>query len=318
MELKPGPPTAKAPVVNFTGDGYVNPSCRGVDPSRMIVSLVRFTPGAAPMPCTSPTGRASSSPATAPSSVRAPATPATPTRRRTLARRHRQQLHVPPGHARRHGRRRRHHLAGTRHRRPVQDRQRTVGRLRTAKLPTFACTAAPGDSPARRKLASTPKRTNLGNYVISGLGRLCAQRPAAICHLRLGNCRPPATLTGTERSGQNSYQLLSPDGCATVAVGQQSRPASSSGGGDGDHRTGMLVWPVPVADRTVSVTAVMICLHLQGLARQRKRGRVENHLKPLGRRCRSWSIASSTGGSPYARRHAVPDQPIRRAASRSG
>ena len=46
MELKPIIPTAKAPAANFTGDVYVNPICRGEDPSRMIVSLVRFTPGA--------------------------------------------------------------------------------------------------------------------------------------------------------------------------------------------------------------------------------------------------------------------------------
>ena len=46
MELRPLAPTAKAPAVNFTGDVYVNPVYRGEDPSRMIVSLVRFTPGA--------------------------------------------------------------------------------------------------------------------------------------------------------------------------------------------------------------------------------------------------------------------------------
>jgi quercetin dioxygenase-like cupin family protein len=46
MELRPVGPTAKAPAQNFTGDVYVNPIHRGEDPSRMIVSLVRFTPGA--------------------------------------------------------------------------------------------------------------------------------------------------------------------------------------------------------------------------------------------------------------------------------
>ena len=46
MELKPVSPTAKAPAQNFTGDVYVNPIYRGDDPSRMIVSIVRFTPGA--------------------------------------------------------------------------------------------------------------------------------------------------------------------------------------------------------------------------------------------------------------------------------
>jgi quercetin dioxygenase-like cupin family protein len=38
--------TAKAPAERFTGDVYADPICRGEDPSRLIVSLVRFTPGA--------------------------------------------------------------------------------------------------------------------------------------------------------------------------------------------------------------------------------------------------------------------------------
>ena len=46
MQPKPVTPTAKAPAANFTGDVYVNPIYRGEEPSRMIVSLVRFTPGA--------------------------------------------------------------------------------------------------------------------------------------------------------------------------------------------------------------------------------------------------------------------------------
>ena len=46
MELKPVTPTAKGPASTFTGDVYVNPIYRGEEPSRMIVSLVRFTPGA--------------------------------------------------------------------------------------------------------------------------------------------------------------------------------------------------------------------------------------------------------------------------------
>jgi len=45
LELKPVTPTAKRDE-KFTGDVYVNPICKGEDPSRMIVSLVRFTPGA--------------------------------------------------------------------------------------------------------------------------------------------------------------------------------------------------------------------------------------------------------------------------------
>ena len=46
MELRPVSATAKAPASNFTGDVYLNPIYRGEEPSRMIVSLVRFTPGA--------------------------------------------------------------------------------------------------------------------------------------------------------------------------------------------------------------------------------------------------------------------------------
>jgi quercetin dioxygenase-like cupin family protein len=46
MELRPVSPTGKAPTTTFTGDAYVNPIYRGEEPSQMIVSLVRFTPGA--------------------------------------------------------------------------------------------------------------------------------------------------------------------------------------------------------------------------------------------------------------------------------
>jgi quercetin dioxygenase-like cupin family protein len=46
LELKPTNPTAKAHTETFTGDVYVTPVYRGEEPSRMIVSLVRFTPGA--------------------------------------------------------------------------------------------------------------------------------------------------------------------------------------------------------------------------------------------------------------------------------
>jgi quercetin dioxygenase-like cupin family protein len=46
LELKPVNPTAKAPASNFTGDVYLTPIYRGEAPSRMTVSLVRFTPGA--------------------------------------------------------------------------------------------------------------------------------------------------------------------------------------------------------------------------------------------------------------------------------
>ena len=46
MELKPVPPTGKAPASNFTGDVYVTPIHTGTEPSRMTVALVRFSPGA--------------------------------------------------------------------------------------------------------------------------------------------------------------------------------------------------------------------------------------------------------------------------------
>ena len=46
MELRPVSPTTKAPATSFTGDVYVTPIYRGEESSRMIVSLVRFTPGA--------------------------------------------------------------------------------------------------------------------------------------------------------------------------------------------------------------------------------------------------------------------------------
>jgi quercetin dioxygenase-like cupin family protein len=46
MQLRPISPTAKGPTDTFTGDVYVTPIYRGEEPSRMIVSLVRFTPGA--------------------------------------------------------------------------------------------------------------------------------------------------------------------------------------------------------------------------------------------------------------------------------
>jgi quercetin dioxygenase-like cupin family protein len=46
LELKPVGPTAKAPAQAFTGDVYVTPIYNGEEPSRMVVALVRFTPGA--------------------------------------------------------------------------------------------------------------------------------------------------------------------------------------------------------------------------------------------------------------------------------
>jgi len=46
VQLKPVTPTAKGSAASFIGDVYVNPICRAEYRSRMIVSLVRFTPGA--------------------------------------------------------------------------------------------------------------------------------------------------------------------------------------------------------------------------------------------------------------------------------
>jgi quercetin dioxygenase-like cupin family protein len=46
LELRTLTPTAKGSATTFTSDVYVNPIYRGEEPSRMIVSLVRFTPGA--------------------------------------------------------------------------------------------------------------------------------------------------------------------------------------------------------------------------------------------------------------------------------
>jgi quercetin dioxygenase-like cupin family protein len=46
MELQPVKPTAKGPAERFTGDVYVTTIYNGTGPSRMSVSLVRFTPGA--------------------------------------------------------------------------------------------------------------------------------------------------------------------------------------------------------------------------------------------------------------------------------
>jgi quercetin dioxygenase-like cupin family protein len=46
MELQPVNPTAKAPAERFAGDVYLTPIYSGTGPSRMSVTLVRFTPGA--------------------------------------------------------------------------------------------------------------------------------------------------------------------------------------------------------------------------------------------------------------------------------
>ena len=46
MELTKPSKTAKAPAAAFTGDVYVNPLKQKAEPSRLIASIVRFTPGA--------------------------------------------------------------------------------------------------------------------------------------------------------------------------------------------------------------------------------------------------------------------------------
>ena len=46
MELRTVSDTVKAPASTFTGDVYQTPITQGAEPSRLIASLVRFTPGA--------------------------------------------------------------------------------------------------------------------------------------------------------------------------------------------------------------------------------------------------------------------------------
>src|SRR4051794_14950386 len=46
QQLNPVNPTAKAPASRFVGDVYLTPIYNGEQPSRMSVTLVRFTPGA--------------------------------------------------------------------------------------------------------------------------------------------------------------------------------------------------------------------------------------------------------------------------------
>ncbi|MDQ1682592.1 MAG: hypothetical protein QOH99_1133 [Frankiaceae bacterium] len=46
MELRLTSATTKAPAQAFTGDVYITPIYNGVEPSRMTIALVRFTPGA--------------------------------------------------------------------------------------------------------------------------------------------------------------------------------------------------------------------------------------------------------------------------------
>jgi quercetin dioxygenase-like cupin family protein len=46
MKLNPAPLTAKTPAKNFTGDVYLDPVFNGDGTSKLVVGLVRFTPGA--------------------------------------------------------------------------------------------------------------------------------------------------------------------------------------------------------------------------------------------------------------------------------
>ena len=46
LEIKPRQPSAKGPDDRFTGDVWIDPIARGVDGSRLQVSVVHFTPGA--------------------------------------------------------------------------------------------------------------------------------------------------------------------------------------------------------------------------------------------------------------------------------
>jgi quercetin dioxygenase-like cupin family protein len=46
MEIKAKQPTAKGPTETFTGDVWIDPIVRGVEPSRVRVNAVRFSPGA--------------------------------------------------------------------------------------------------------------------------------------------------------------------------------------------------------------------------------------------------------------------------------
>jgi quercetin dioxygenase-like cupin family protein len=46
MKIVPRQPTAKAPPETFTGDAWIDAIVRGEAPSRVRVSVVRFTPGA--------------------------------------------------------------------------------------------------------------------------------------------------------------------------------------------------------------------------------------------------------------------------------
>jgi quercetin dioxygenase-like cupin family protein len=46
LEIKPKPPSVKAPAETFTGDAWFDVIARGEEPSRIRVNVVRFAPGA--------------------------------------------------------------------------------------------------------------------------------------------------------------------------------------------------------------------------------------------------------------------------------
>ena len=152
VELKACHPDRESPRHQLHRRRVRQPIHPGEDPARMIVSLVRFPPRgphqlafARRRPDLAPhrRDRPGRHPATAPSSACVRRHRLHPARRGTLARRRRRQLHVPPGHARRHQRRRRHtwleSVTDTQYK-PLTN-SRSPG---TAGLPTPACTAAPG------------------------------------------------------------------------------------------------------------------------------------------------------------------------------
>lgn len=135
MELRPIGPTAKGPAETFTGDVYVTMINSPEPPSRMVVSLVRFTPGAR---------SAWHSHAVGQTLHVTEGVGLVGTRGGKVIRMHADDtVYTPPGeeywhgacaetfmshlgHARRHRRRRPHQLARARHRRGLPGRRRTV------------------------------------------------------------------------------------------------------------------------------------------------------------------------------------------------
>jgi quercetin dioxygenase-like cupin family protein len=131
MELEPARPTAKGPTRTFTGDVYVDPIHQGEEPSRMTVSMVRFTPGAhtnwhshalgQALHCTDGVGLVVTRDGTV-IRLRPGDTVWTPPGQEHWHGAAPDHFHGPPRDARGRRRRRPHHLARTGHRRPVPRR----------------------------------------------------------------------------------------------------------------------------------------------------------------------------------------------------